>query len=141
MIKTIALPEDLRPLLEHYHVDMLVEKHEGWGNRYARDPNTQIALIGDFKVILPIWHRRESKIDVFKIAPSTDGLLLTIYLLDSTYIEQDGFVVIAEKIPNTDVYVAVIFHNSFWVAELWTRSRANKPSYSDHTPLIVTFGA
>lgn len=29
MIRTIPLPDDFRPLLESYSVDMLVEKHEG----------------------------------------------------------------------------------------------------------------
>lgn len=128
MIQTISLPDDLRPLLASYHVDMLVEKHEGWGDRYATDPNTRIALIGEYKVVLPIWYRRESKINILQIAPSTDGNMLTIYLLDSSYIENDGFVAIAEKIPDTDIYVAVIFHNSFWVAEQWARKKDDESS-------------
>lgn len=123
MIQTISLPDELRPLLEHYSVDMLEEKHEGWGDRYARDPNTRIALIEDFKVILPIWYRRESKIEILKVAPSTDGKLLTIYLLDSSYVEKDGFVAIAEKMPSVHIYVTVMFYNSFWVAELQEREQ------------------
>lgn len=128
MIRTITLPDDLRPLLESYSVDILVEKHEGWGNRYAKDVNTRIALIGDFKVILPIWHRRESKIDVFRVLPSTDGTMLTIYLNDATYFEHDGFIAIAEKVSGTDVFVAVIFHSSFWVTELWERTHVKQNS-------------
>jgi hypothetical protein len=117
MIQTVRLPDELRPLVETYSVDTLIEKHEGDAYSYHKDDN-RIALLQGFKVILPIWYRRESKINILKIAPSQDGSLLTIFLTDSSYIENDGFIAIAEKIPTTDIFITTHFHNSWHVKEL-----------------------
>ena len=113
--------EALKPKL----FDLFIEKHDivwSWGDFF--DSVDFIELNG-YQVLLPIEEDRRPNVSVLRCIESKDEKTLTLFLRDTTYIEQPyrewawtGFVAVCDKFEDQDFYVATVYHEWFILDEV-----------------------
>ena len=113
--------EALKPKL----FDLFIEKHDivwSWGDFF--DSVDFIELSG-YQVLLPIEEDRRPNVSVLRCIESKDEKTLTLFLRDTTYIEQPyrewawtGFVAVCDKFEDQDFYVATVYHEWFILDEV-----------------------
>ena len=115
------LPTAVREQINSFRYDRIIEKHEGperweWAIRHA-----EITPIEGHNVILPIGSENRPNIEILRCIASQDGNTLTIFLKDRTFTRPKdeyfdaGRIAICDKIPGTDVFIAVVYHEWFAV--------------------------
>lgn len=71
-------------------------------------------------MLLPIDQKQHQNITILRSAIDNKDKLLTIFLKDTTYVEEPelehftaGFIAICEKVADEDFFVAIIYHGWF----------------------------
>lgn len=110
--------------LKSWRWDRIIEKHEGperWEDtlRYL-DP--EFLEIDGADVLLPVAKEQHRNITIRRCIPSADGLVLTVFLKDRTYVPKPedeyfaaGYLAVCERIPGEAFYAAVLYHEWFMV--------------------------
>jgi hypothetical protein len=62
----------------------------------------------------------------FENRPQYEWFLLTIFLPDSSYLDYDGFIAMAEKMPGTAIFIATHFRNSWFGSDLREKLHGKK---------------
>lgn len=100
--------------IKAYHLDRLVEKHEGWPWELGlRSAERELLDVDGYHVLLPVTEEQYPNIAVARCIPSKDDSLLTIFLRDTTIpdsIWQGEFLAVCARVPDTHVYVAFAYH-------------------------------
>jgi hypothetical protein len=125
MIRSRRLPDPIKKRLETHYLDFFLEKHEMWHGYFARSEDCRIALLGSHDVLLPLSAEELENVEVLDAFMSPDARKMTLYLADHNFDEAlPGIVVIAEKLENTGIYVAVFYHASHHVSKLWNERKS-----------------
>lgn len=100
--------------VKRYHLDHIVEKHEGWGWDTQIDYVAQeLWRVDGRDVLLPLHEEHVPNLTVVRCVASDDDTLLTIFLRDTTYgtgFWQDAFMAVCARVPGEDFYVAFMYH-------------------------------
>ncbi|MBI3763094.1 MAG: hypothetical protein HY260_14695 [Chloroflexi bacterium] len=116
-------PESLAKI-RTYRYDRIIEKHEGpedWDDvlQYY-DP--EFLSVNGYSVLLPLDREHHPNITILRCIPSADGQTLTIFLKDTTYVEDPqyetfwaGFVAVCGKVPGEEFFIAMLYHEWFIV--------------------------
>jgi hypothetical protein len=104
--------------------DFIVEKHEGpwqWASVLEYE-EPEFLQIGTHWVLLPIGHEHHPNIAILRVIESADGNSLTIFLKDTTFVEQPareffdaGFLAFCDKIPGANFFLCVVYHEWFLI--------------------------
>jgi hypothetical protein len=91
MIATLPLDPAWHPKIIHFGLDLMIEKHEHFGNYYEYEikanPPLQVAQLNGFQVILPLEAENLDNANLISISPIEDGHYLAIMLDDPTFDE------------------------------------------------------
>ena len=123
--------------IKAYKWDSIVGKHEGpWDYGGLLDvPDSELAFVREFgafelefinihgfDVLLPVERQHHQNITILRCIESADGNTLTIFLKDTTYLEDSqeefseaGFMAVCDKCPNENFYIAIVYHEWFMV--------------------------
>ena len=113
--------------------DRIVEKHEGpftWKSALGshelderlmklfpeHDPTAetpQFFKIGSYDVLLPIGRKHHPNITILHYFLSQDLSKMVIYLKDTTFYEDDGYMAICDWISPENLFIATIYHEWF----------------------------
>ena len=98
--------------------DQIIEKHEGpekWVS--ALDYlESEIMFVNGYYVLLPVDKDHHPNIKILRCIVSDDSLTLTIFLKDTTHGNDwidTGFVAILDKIPESELYLTIFYHEWF----------------------------
>lgn len=121
-MKLADLPTEVVARIQSLNYDRILEKHEGpwrWADEF-RYGKPEILLLDGRDVLLPIEQEQHPHITLLRSIVSSDGRTLTLFLKDTTYTggsEDDwldaGRLAICERLPETDIYVATVYHEWF----------------------------
>jgi hypothetical protein len=110
--------------IKSYRYDRIVEKHEGpwdWKDELKYHKPEFIETNG-YHILLPRDQEHNPNITILRCIVSDDKQTLTIFLKDTTYVENPrneffdaGFVAVCEKVEGEDFYLAVLYHEWFMV--------------------------
>lgn len=129
--------------LKTYRYDRIIEKHEGpddWDyllqdpdvrpswlpeplpgkpDHYKPDP-AELMHLGGRDVLLPIGRSHHPNITLVRTIVSDDGKSLTLFLKDTTYVEDPrmeflsaGFLAVCDRVPGEAFYIAHVYHEWF----------------------------
>jgi hypothetical protein len=119
-----SLPPPVLKRVRAYKWDGIIEKHEGpfdYGlfNRFI-EPD--FLAIEKFDVLLPVGRSHHPNITILRCIESADGNTLTIFLKDTTYVDNAasefldaGYVAVCDKFSGEEFYIAILFHEWFMV--------------------------
>ena len=100
--------------IKRYHLDHIVEKHEGWGwNTEIEFVAPDLLRVDGHDVLLPLREENVPNLTVVRCVASGDENLLTIFLRDTTYgtgVWQDAFMAVCARVPGEEFYVAFLYH-------------------------------
>ncbi len=122
-----------------YEWDSIVGKHEGpwdYGDRlevsdfdFIREYGAfelEFINIQGFDVLLPVERQYHQNITILRCIESADGNSLTIFLKDTTYVDnvdnpeqvflEAGFMAVCDKCPNENFYIAIVYHE-WWMVD------------------------
>lgn len=125
------LPENVIDHIRQLRFDRILEKHEGPSNWNMHIHTAEIMLIDNYQVLLPIDWSYHKNIEVLRCIVSQNGDTLTVFFKDHTFTTPDieyfdaGRIAICDRIPETEVFIAVVYHEWFAV------ENAGMP-YQDH---------
>jgi hypothetical protein len=119
------LPDETLDALGAWRCDWFVEKHEGpWRWKDLMSRATFLSLAG-YDVLIPRPPKHRPNITVQRCIPSHDGNVLTVFLKDTTYVDQPddeflraGFLAVCDRFPDHAFYVASVYHEWFMVDNL-----------------------
>lgn len=104
------------------HYDCIIEKHEGprsWRGEFEYS-NLEFLLFENHCVLLPIDVEHHANLSLVRCLESKDGEALTLFLKDTTFIEnaadeflQAGFLAVCDRVEN--FFVATVYHEWFLV--------------------------
>lgn len=137
------LPAETIARLKTYRYDRIIEKHEGPGkwsyqlqepdagpsrlppplpgepDPYKPDPAEFMQIEGR-DVLLPIGRSRHPNVTILRTIVSDDGKSLTIFLKDTTYVDDPqyeffsaGFLAVCDRVPGETFYIAHVYHEWF----------------------------
>lgn len=135
MISIDTISEETRKKISNSWFDRMIEKHEGpfnWEYLLDRSPETDemmhkfysdydpIAHIpefmdieGVFFVLLPRGRKHNANLKILHYFFSQDSKKVVIYLTDSTFEENEGFLAICDLFEPENFYVANVYHEWF----------------------------
>jgi hypothetical protein len=123
-MKLADLPPDIILKITSFRYDQILEKHEGpwrWSGDFQYG-NPEIMLLNGYHVLLPIHQDQHPNITALRIVPSADGKTLTLFLKDTTYVEDSNYdwvdagrLAICEKVSGASFYIATVYHEWFIV--------------------------
>jgi hypothetical protein len=135
MISIDTISEETRKKISDSWFDRIIEKHEGpfnWKYLLERNPETDEMLqrlypnydpIGDipefidingaFIVLLPRGRKHNANLNILHYFLSQDSKKAVIYLTDSTFEENEGFIAICDLFEPENFYVATLYHEWF----------------------------
>jgi hypothetical protein len=104
--------------------DWLVSKHEGpfdWASELeSADP--EFLQINGHDVLLPVEKSRHPNITVLRCITGDGGRSLTLFLKDTTYVQDPrhevwdaGFLAVCDRVEGETFFVAVVYHEWFIV--------------------------
>lgn len=112
LFEVTKLPEDFREVIGSYRQDVLIEKHESYFRwRYSGNEMAAIA-IGESQLLLPYDKADLASINVLHYFANGQNNVMTIFLTDKRFEDTFHYVAIAEKIPDTEVFVTTFLHNT-----------------------------
>ena len=108
--------------IKSYKYDRIIEKHEGpenWSS-VLKYYNPEFIEANGYYVLLPVDRGHYLNITILRCIVSDNGDSLTIFLKDTTYIDNPdqekffaGFVVVCDKVPGEEFFVAILYHEWF----------------------------
>ncbi len=113
-VRTITI--NLKEKLKGYHLDLLFEKHESYGDYYYNLNSTIQSLeFDDYSIILPIPEEQICNIEILNFYLNKDLNLITIFMKDYSYGDNlaDNYIAIAERIPDTNCFVTTYYHSCY----------------------------
>ena len=123
-MRVSELPETVIAQIRACRYDNIIEKHEGpesWHYLVDRD-YLEILGVEGYQVILPLYPDQYANISFLRCFVSQDDQVLTIFLQDKTYNEEPdlemfwtGRMAVCEKLPDTTIYLATVYHEWFIV--------------------------
>jgi hypothetical protein len=123
-VKLASLPADVLEKVKAYRWDGFIEKHEGpFGyGKFRRFTDPDFLTINGFDVLLPVDRAHHPNITILRCIESADGDTLTLFLKDTTYVEDPedefwgaGYVAICDKFPGADWYITIFYHEWYMV--------------------------
>ncbi|MBA3716171.1 MAG: hypothetical protein H0W76_27585 [Pyrinomonadaceae bacterium] len=123
-MRLLSLSPTVLEKVKSYKWDGIIEKHEGpfdYGssNRFTEP---EFMVINGFNVLLPVGRSHHPNITIIRCIESADGNALTIFLKDTTYVDNPrrefldaGYVAVCDKFPDEDFYLAIVYHEWFMV--------------------------
>jgi hypothetical protein len=121
-MKLADLPAETRERIRRLRYDRIIEKHEGpekW-SWVVDDYKTDFLVIEGRHVLLPLPGNHLRNITVLRCIPSADGQSLTLFLKDTTLVDDPqweslmaGFIAICDKFPREEFYIAIVYHEWF----------------------------
>lgn len=100
--------------IKAYHLDRLVEKHEGsnWdvGLSYVAP---ELLDVDGYHVLLPLSAEHTPNLSIVRCIASKSEDVLTIFLRDMTYRKEvwhGEFLAICARVPGENVYVTFVYH-------------------------------
>jgi len=126
MIQLKNLTKDTIDKIKSYRYDRIIEKHEGpeqWSSVIEYHHPEFIEINGK-SVLLPIDQEQHKNITVLRVITDKEEKTMTVFLKDTTYVERPedewfmaGFVVICDKVPGEDFFIAILYHEWFIIDE------------------------
>ena len=126
MIQLKNLTKDTIDKIKSYRYDRIIEKHEGpeqWSSVIEYHHPEFIEINGK-PVLLPIDQEQHRNITVLRVITDKEEKTMTVFLKDTTYVEEPenewfaaGFVVICDKVPGEDFFIAILYHEWFIIDE------------------------
>ena|SRR3712207_6367110 len=126
MISLSSLSPATRERLNGWRWDRIIEKHEGpedWASTF-RYTDAEFISIDGRDVLLPLDAEQRPNVTILRTIVSEDQRTLTIFLKDTTYVENPrdevfmaGFVAICDRLPREEFFGGVVFYERFMVAE------------------------
>jgi hypothetical protein len=135
MISIDTISQETREKISHSWFDRMIEKHEGpfnWKYLLNRSPETDemmykfypdynpIAEIPEFidvddtfSVLLPRGRKHNANLKFLHYFLSQDSKKIVIYLTDSTFEENEGFLAICDLVEPENFYIATVYHEWF----------------------------
>ena len=107
------LPEEIRDIARNYRQDVLIEKHESYFPwRYEHRELVAISIENE-KVLLPYDEDELPKIEILYSFSNVEKTVMTVFLTDRRF-DKEGYhyVAIVERIPDRDIFIATLFHNT-----------------------------
>jgi hypothetical protein len=108
--------------IKAYHLDRLIEKHEGWswdlGLSYVAP---ELLDVDGYHVLLPLSAAHTPNLSIVRCIASKSEDMLTIFLRDMTIsreIWEAEFLAICAKVPGEDFYVAFAYHECGFFEEV-----------------------
>ncbi len=117
-MKFSELPAETVERLKERRYDQIVEKHEGpwdWEWQIEHDECESIQ-VGGYFILLPVYLKHHPNITILRVVESKDENVLTIFLKDTTYDNDDffsGFVAICERFAGEEFFTAIVYHEWF----------------------------
>jgi hypothetical protein len=117
-MKLADLAPELLETIKAIRFDRIYEKHEGpwkW-EWWLEDEGVEFLNMAGYDVLFPIDKERYPNITPLRVIPSTDAQTLTIFFKDTSYGDDNfdaGFLAICEKMPDTEFYIATVYHEWF----------------------------
>lgn len=120
-MKLADYPPEVLERLREMRYDRIIEKHEGperWEVLLGAWPDyrAEVTEIQGYQVLLPIPVEHHAHLAALRVIPSADAQSLTLILADHTFDEElllAGRLAVCDKLPGTDLYVAVAYHEMF----------------------------
>ena len=110
--------------IKTYRYDRILEKHEGpedWRSTLTYGDPEFLEIAGR-SVLLPVDREQHPNITILRCIVSEDGQSLTIFLKDTTYVDDPrlemfdaGFVAVCDKVPGEDFFLAILYHEWFLI--------------------------
>lgn len=124
-MKLADLPAKLIKVIKARRFDWFVEKHEGpWAWEYFLD-DCEFMEVNGHQVLLPVEKERHQNITILRCLESHDGQSLTLFLKDTTYVEEPerewawtGFMAVCDKFEGQEFFVAILYHEWFIIDEI-----------------------
>lgn len=121
-MKIADLSSETKERIKTYRWDRIIEKHEGpedWAD-VLKYHEPEFITVDGRDVLLPVDKEHHAHITILRCIPSQDGQTLTIFLKDTTYVEnpesemfQAGYVAICEKVKGEEFFIATVYHEWF----------------------------
>lgn len=117
----VDLPTAVLEAINTFRYDRILEKHEGPERWNFAIRHAEIIEVNGYNVLLPIGVKNIPNIEILRCIVSQNGNTLTLFLKDRTFTKPEdeyfdaGRIAICDKIPGTDVYIAVVYHEWFAV--------------------------
>jgi hypothetical protein len=134
MLKIEELSQETIAKISQIRYDRIIEKHEGpfsWKSEFSEeneippellkhypdynaiDEKPQFLTIGKHNVLLPVGRKHHSNITILHHFLSEDHAKLVLYLKDTTYYEEDGYMTICDLIMPENFYISTVYHEWF----------------------------
>lgn len=145
LLRLSDLPPETMAKLRTYRYDQILEKHEGpedWSyelqdpevrpswlpqpppgqpDDYKPDPAEFLQIAGR-DVLLPIGRSHHPNVTILRTIVGDDGESLTIFLKDTTYVDDPGmeffsagFLAVCDRVPGETFYIAHVYHEWFMI--------------------------
>jgi len=124
-MKIADISVETKERIKAYRWDRIIEKHEGpehWDSVFAYD-DPEFMIIDGHTVLLPVEKEHHAHITILRCIPSQDGQTLTIFLKDTTHVDdseletfQAGFVAICEKVKGEEFFITTLYHEWFIIS-------------------------
>ncbi|MBI4769173.1 MAG: hypothetical protein HY784_01855 [Chloroflexi bacterium] len=108
--------------IKAYRWDRIIEKHEGpedWDS-VLEFYQPEFMVINGYDVLLPVEQARHPNITILRCIPGKDEQVLTLFLKDTTYMDDPeleafytGFVAVCEKVAGEEFFIATLYHEWF----------------------------
>ena len=121
-MKLLDLPIPTLDKIKAYRWDRSIEKHEGpesWAS-VLKYYEPDFMMIDGYPVLLPVPKEQHRNITILRCIVSQDEQTLTLFLKDTTYVDDiddprmalfyAGFVAICDRIPGEDFYLTIFYH-------------------------------
>lgn len=100
--------------IKTYHLDHIVEKHEGWGwDHELRYVAPELLEVDGYHVLLPLSEGHTPNLSIVRCIVSKSDDMLTIFLRDMTHRREAWeaeFLAICARVPGENVYVTFVYH-------------------------------
>ena len=134
MLKIEDLSQETIAKISQIRYDRIIEKHEGpfsWKSEFSEeneippellkhypdynaiDEKPQFLTIGKHNALLPVGRKHHSNITILHYFLSEDHSKLVVYLKDTTYYEEDGYVSICDLVKPENFYISTVYHEWF----------------------------
>ena len=126
-MKFSELSDKVLERLKQRQYDLILQKHEGgwtWES-IIKHNECEFIKAGEHFVLLPIYSESYPHIKILRVVESVDGKTLTIFLKDTTFVEDRkreffdaGFVAVCDKFEGEDFFTAILYHEWFMIENL-----------------------
>lgn len=106
--------------------DRIIEKHEGpeWWASALKWHDPEFLQVCGHDVLLPVPREQHPRITVLRCIESRDGNVLTIFLKNTTFVENRemqrwdaGFVAVCERLDGEAFFIATLYHEWYVLPE------------------------